>query len=343
MPGAMLSADTSFPQFTNETNAEKIEKIQSYLFMLLENLRYSFANLGRDNFNSAEFSSIADLITEPVYMQLSDAEGRLSTMLSVTEEGINARVSNIEGNVTTLTQTANGILTRVQDAEGKIGSLQLTAQVLQTQMGSVDDKIKSTITQTVNSISLGVSNYTGGSMIILYGDGIDVKSANINFTGMVTFENLLESGSTYINGDNIKTGTISAINISGCTISGSTFKTVLPQYGNNPSGQIMMYYGEYDITEYLAGGIRLDAHGAGSSDEATHRMFVYTNSVWRNGYGWVDFALKLESAGGTSITSAKNIYMRAASGMTVEVWGGLHFYTRDGEPVTINGHQILTA
>ena len=48
MPSNILSADTGFPQFTKETSdKDKIEQITSYLYMLLEQLRYSFCNLDK--------------------------------------------------------------------------------------------------------------------------------------------------------------------------------------------------------------------------------------------------------------------------------------------------------
>ena len=56
MPSNILSADTGFPQFTKETSdKDKIEQITSYLYMLLEQLRYSFCNLDKDNFNETGF------------------------------------------------------------------------------------------------------------------------------------------------------------------------------------------------------------------------------------------------------------------------------------------------
>lgn len=56
MPSNILTADTSFPQLKEEQSTdEKFGVITNYLYMLLEQLRYSMANLGRENFNDTEF------------------------------------------------------------------------------------------------------------------------------------------------------------------------------------------------------------------------------------------------------------------------------------------------
>lgn len=78
MPSNILSADTGFPQFTKETSdKDKIEQITSYLYMLLEQLRYSFCNLDKDNFNETGFDEIVNIITEPVYVQLENDEKQI--------------------------------------------------------------------------------------------------------------------------------------------------------------------------------------------------------------------------------------------------------------------------
>ena len=277
MPSNILTTDTSFPQLTEEQSTdEKFGVITNYLYMLLEQLRYSMANLGRENFNDAEFDSIANIITEPVYVQL---------------EGV-------EGEVASLQLTAQSLTTRITNAEGEVSSL----------------------TQTVNSITLTVSNGEYSSTIRLLMNGIVMSSRTIQFTGMVTFADLEGSGTTVINGDNIQTGTISAIDIYGCIIEGSVFRSVL-DYNGDYGGEIEFYYLS---TRYLAGGIRLDDQGAGTQYENRYRMFVYTESV-----AGVAFAMKLQAAGGISIEAGENVYIEASTRLTM-----------DGNIVTISGSTV---
>lgn len=277
MPSNILTTDTSFPQLTEEQSTdEKFGVITNYLYMLLEQLRYSMANLGRENFNDAEFDSIANIITEPVYIQLE----------------------SVEGDVASLQLTAQSLTSRISDEEGNISSL----------------------TQTVNSITLSVSNGEYSSTIRLLMDGIVMSSRTIQFSGMVTFSDLEGSGTTIINGDNIQTGTISAIDIYGCVIEGSVFRSTL-DYNGDSGGEIEFYYLS---TRYLAGGIRLDDQGAGTQYENRYRMFVYTESV-----AGVAFAMKLQAAGGISIEAGENVYIEASTRLTM-----------DGNIVTISGSTV---
>lgn len=319
MPSNILTTDTSFPQLTEEQSTdEKFGVITNYLYMLLEQLRYSMANLGRENFNDAEFDSIANIITEPVYVQLEGVEGEVAS-LQLTAQSLTSRISDAEGNISTLQQTSTSLLARVSDAEGNISSLQLTAQSLTTRITNAEGAVSS-LTQTVNSITLSVSNGEYSSTIRLLMDGIVMSSRTIQFSGMVTFSDLEGSGTTIINGDNIQTGTISAINISGCIIEGSTFRSTL-SYNGGVGGEIEFYYlSNY----YLAGGIRLDDQGAGTQYENRYRMFVYTESV-----AGVAFALKLQAAGGISIEAGENVYIEASTRLTV-----------DGDIVTISGSSV---
>lgn len=66
MPHNFSMLDTQFPHFTDETTAEKLRKIQDYLFMLLEQLKYILNNLDRDNFNDAALQEIKDEIAEDI-------------------------------------------------------------------------------------------------------------------------------------------------------------------------------------------------------------------------------------------------------------------------------------
>ena len=319
MPSNILTTDTSFPQLTEEQSTdEKFGVITNYLYMLLEQLRYSMANLGRENFNDAEFDSIANIITEPVYVQLEGVEGEVAS-LQLTAQSLTSRITDAEGNISTLQQTSNSLMARVQDAEGNISSLQLTAQSLTTRITNAEGEVSS-LTQTVNSITLTVSNGEYSSTIRLLMNGIVMSSRTIQFTGMVTFADLEGSGTTVINGDNIQTGTIFAIDIYGCIIEGSVFRSVL-DYNGDYGGEIEFYYLS---TRYLAGGIRLDDQGAGTQYENRYRMFVYTESV-----AGVAFAMKLQAAGGISIEAGENVYIEASTRLTM-----------DGNIVTISGSTV---
>ena len=63
MPDRMHLIDTGFPNFSGyEKTEEKVEAIQNYLFMLLEELRFLLRNLDGDNFNDAGLAEIAQSV-----------------------------------------------------------------------------------------------------------------------------------------------------------------------------------------------------------------------------------------------------------------------------------------
>ena len=205
MPGSILNADTMFPNLREGTADEKIEKIGSYLYMLLEQLRYSMGNLDAKNFNESGLDELAGLITEPVYLRLEDEEGRL-TQLSATAEGLTSRVTNAEGSITTLTQTAGSLSSRVTNAEGNISSLTQTAASLESRITTLDGEVDTRISQTLNGITLEVTNGEQSSTLRLLSNGVQLSSDEIQFTGDVVFASELQNGTTVVSGDCIRTG-----------------------------------------------------------------------------------------------------------------------------------------
>lgn len=303
MPSNILNTDVMFPQLTGGKSTEQtIYEVLNYLYMLREQLRYSLANLGIENINPTSFEEIANIITEPVYLQLKDEEGNMASLIAEVDS-LSSRLTDTEGNVSSLVQTTTSLSTRMTDAEGNIGTLQLTATSLQTSISSLDGEV-SQITQTVNGLELSVTNGEDSSVLRLMSGSAQLSSATIEITGMVTFYDLSNAdGNTVINGGNVSTGTISAINIEGCNITGSIFKTILSSSGNI-GGEIKMYYIKDVSDNYLAGGLRLDSDGG--NGDAQYRLFLYTKNVLGE-----NFALKLLAAGAMSLESGSDIYIIA--------------------------------
>lgn len=216
MPSNFLTADTTFPILRDEQSTdEKFRVMTDYLFMLLEQLRYTLGNLGEKNFNDAELEGITKRIAEPVYLYLG------------------------------------GLKLTVADGENEASILQLKA----------------------------------GETVL--------SSAEIKITGAVTFADLAGSGTSVINGDNIKTGTLT-----GCTL--CTLRTM--QGAVMEGGEIRMCFMTNDD---VAGGMRLDFDQNVESGSNPCRLFIYTNNINGNA-----FALKLLSAGDISIEAAGNIWLK---------------------------------
>ena len=198
MPGNILSADTQFPNFAGqESPAEQIRTIRNYLYMLLEQLRYTLNNLDSGNFNSEGLKEIQDAISQPILKQLSDTDGNLAE-LQVTAAGLASRVSSNEGDISQLEQTAQGLSSRVGDAEGNISSLQQTANGLSSRVTSAEGNI-STLQQTANGLSSRVSNAEGSiSSLNQTASGLETRVANA--------EGAVSTVSQKVNGVTVTTG-----------------------------------------------------------------------------------------------------------------------------------------
>ena len=198
MPGNILSADTQFPNFAGqESPEEQIRTIRNYLYMLLEQLRYTLNNLDAGNFNTEGLKEIQDAISQPILKQLSDTDGNLAE-LQVTAAGLASRVSSNEGNISQLEQTAQGLSSRVGDAEGNISSLQQTANGLSSRVSSAEGNITS-LQQTANGLSSRVSNAEGSiSSLSQTASGLETRVANA--------EGAVSTVSQKVNGVTVTTG-----------------------------------------------------------------------------------------------------------------------------------------
>lgn len=274
MPSNLLNADISFPQFTRETSdREKIEQITSYLYMLLEQLRYSLTNLDKDNFNEAGLGEIGKIITDPVYVRLAGAEGGLHE-LNVTAQLLSSRIQDAEGNVSALQQTARALTSRIADTEGSVSLLQQTAQSLSSRIQDAEGNASAAL-QTAYGMRLSVVNGDSSSTITLTANGAAISAQNISFTGMVTYAGLA-GGTTTINGACIKTGTIDGDRVKVSSLYGQYV------YLNNAYGIAMgrisitgadTSFASVDLTSY--GALRLTAqYGAAYLASDSHGTYV---------------------------------------------------------------------
>jgi hypothetical protein len=238
--------------------------------------------------------------------------------LSVTADGLASRVSDAEGNISTLTQTANGLNTRVTNAEGNISTLTQTASGLDARVTNAVGAI-SAVSVTANKINWLVKSGTSASDFEMTDRAINLVAAKINLTGYVTFASLADSSSvTTING-----GALTTCDIKASTITGSTLNAVLDTYGYI-NGDLRLYYSEV-WDGFLAGGVKLDLGGAGSSTEARARMIIYTRSLIGEAV-----ALKLQAYGGVSVESqTANAYIGAATVAEIQapsiyLWGNVY-------------------
>lgn len=116
MPSNWLYIDTNFPAFTGEESMEeKVTSIQDYMYLLVEQLRYTLHNLDLGNMNKTAKERWESAITEPIYAKIEDDEERI-LQLAIDAGALALRISDSEGNITQLQATAEGLQTRVRPA-----------------------------------------------------------------------------------------------------------------------------------------------------------------------------------------------------------------------------------
>lgn len=228
MPTDQMLTEQMLPKFrAEESDSERIRAIYNYLFMLVEQLRYSLSNISEDNFNETALEGIKSDIAEPIFMRLESAEGDITdltvsggylasrissaegniSILAQTDESLSSRITSAEGDISNLTQTSGSLTSRISNVEGDVSSLSQTVGSFSSRISDAEGSVSS-LYQTVNGMSLSVSNGDSSSTISLIADGTVISSGNIVLSGFVTFSDLSSSGSTTINGDNITTGTL---------------------------------------------------------------------------------------------------------------------------------------
>ena len=217
MPSNGLYIDTQFPTFTGkESLPEKVSTIQNYMFMLVEQLRYTLHNLDLTNMNGKAMEDFVSNITDPIYAQIKDSDGNMA-QLQLDVQGLKTQVRDAEGNISALQQTSTSLASQLQDAQGNISSLQQTTSGLSSTVQNQAGQISS-LAQTVNGFSLSVMNGSNFSTIQLTSNGTVISSQTISMTGMVTFTDLSTPGATIIDGGNLKTDTVTASKLEGQVI-----------------------------------------------------------------------------------------------------------------------------
>ena len=130
MPNNLLTTDVMFPDLHGKSQKEQISIITNYLFMLLEQLRYTLANLGADNFNESELDGLQKTFTGPIQIQITDMEGNLNT-ITATVDGLSTEVSDVAGNYSQLSQTVSGLQSTVVNLNGEFSQVKQDVDGLQ--------------------------------------------------------------------------------------------------------------------------------------------------------------------------------------------------------------------
>ena len=178
MPSNWLYIDTNFPSFTQKESVnDKVETMQDYLFMLVEQLRYTLHNLDLSNMNKTATDEFVKQITDPIYGEIKDAEGNI-TQVALVAEGLAARIGDAEGNITQLQATAQGLAARISNLNGSVTNLTADVNGIRATVSTKIDatQAQSIFDQSATGFTLGATSGENGTIFKLNYNGVQVAS-----------------------------------------------------------------------------------------------------------------------------------------------------------------------
>ena len=218
MPSNWLYIDTNFPSFTQKESVnDKVETMQDYLFMLVEQLRYTLHNLDLSNMNKTAADEFVKQITDPIYGEIKDAEGNI-TQVALVAEGLAARIGDAEGNITQLQATAKGLQASVSNLNGSVTNLTADVNGIRATVRTKIDatQAQSIFDQSATGFTLGATSGENGTIFKLNYNGVQVASTGsidlcvnaVNIYGTLTATKLRGGSISVVDDDDNECGTI---------------------------------------------------------------------------------------------------------------------------------------
>lgn len=177
MPTTFQLVETTFPNGEGKDTQEQINGVYDYLFVLLEQLRYTLFNLDGSNINQNALSEFIKDISEPIYAKIADTDENVNE-ISITAKGLDARLSDAEGNITQIDTTAKGLQVSVSNLDGAITNIKTDVNGLRaTVSGKIDaTQAQSIFDQSAEGFTLGATSGENGTTFKLNYNGVQVAS-----------------------------------------------------------------------------------------------------------------------------------------------------------------------
>lgn len=292
---AMMAMDISAP------GQEEIESEYPYVSK----------QVSQFNHDLAETRSLIAKTSEEILLQVSNELDEMSSSIDIQLNSINLRVQETEDNISSISMSVDSINLKVEGYDEDF-------EELGTQISEISLKM--------DSLTLSVSNAQTSSTLRLMAGSTQLSSAQITFTGFVTFSALSGAGQTQINGANITTGKISADRVD---VDELYVKTVWTQDG---SRAIVSSSGSFSNAI-----VRLGADGAswesGTTEVRGSKIVIgpYANPSMGS--------LIIQSEGLTRTITAPAFW---SWGTTLSKLGDFHMSTLWCDAITLSGNSSWT-
>lgn len=203
MPTTFQLVETTFPNGEGKDTQEQINGVYDYLFVLLEQLRYTLFNLDGSNINQNALSEFIKNISEPIYAKIEDTDENVNE-LSITAQGLAGRIGDAEGNITQLQATATGLQASISNLDGAITNIKADVNGIRTTVSTKIDatQAQSIFDQSATGFTLGAMSGESGTIFKLNYNGAQIASTGsidlcvdaVNIYGTLT-ANALRGGS----------------------------------------------------------------------------------------------------------------------------------------------------
>lgn len=195
MPTTFQLVETTFPNGEGKDTQEQINGVYDYLFVLLEQLRYTLFNLDGSNINQNALSEFIKNISEPIYAKIEDTDKNVNE-ISITAKGLDARLSDAEGDITQLDTTARGLQVSVSNLDGAITNIKTDVNGIRATVSTKIDatQAQSIFDQSATGFTLGATSGENGTIFKLNYNGVQIASTgtvdlhvkSVNIDGTLT-------------------------------------------------------------------------------------------------------------------------------------------------------------
>jgi hypothetical protein len=177
VPTTFQLVETTFPNGEGKDTQEQINGVYDYLFVLLEQLRYTLFNLDGSNINQNALSEFIKNISEPIYAKIEDTDKNVNE-ISITAKGLDARLSDAEGDITQLDTTAKGLQASISNLDGAITNIKADVNGIRATVSTKIDatQAQSIFDQSATGFTLGATSGENGTTFKLNYNGVQVAS-----------------------------------------------------------------------------------------------------------------------------------------------------------------------
>ena len=217
MPTTFQLVETTFPNGEGKDTQEQINGVYDYLFVLLEQLRYTLFNLDGSNINQNALSEFIKNISEPIYAKIEDTDKNVNE-ISITAKGLDARLSNAEGDITQLDTTAKGLQASISNLDGAITNIKADVNGIRATVSSKIDatQAQSIFDQSAQGFTLAATSGENGTIFTLNYNGAQIASTGsidlyvdaVNIYGTLTATKLRGGSISVVDDDDNECGTI---------------------------------------------------------------------------------------------------------------------------------------